>query len=68
MRKLALLGGWLANIGRRNPDRLLKLLIRAHDMDREEASMAMAFRAGVRIGLKYPHLGREVLGEPDWTI
>ncbi len=68
MRKLVRLGGWLIGTGRSKPERLLNLLIRAHKIDTDEASMSMAFRAGIRIGLKYPDLGRQVLGEPDWMI
>ena len=62
------MGGWLFDTGRKRPVRLLKLLIRAHELDMQEASMSMAFRAGIRLGLKHPELGREVLGEPEWTI
>ena len=62
------MGGWLARTGRTKPERLLKLLLRAHELDTEEANTAMAFRAGIRIGLKYPDLGRQVLGEPEWMI
>lgn len=68
MRKLVSMGGWLARTGRTKPERLLKLLLRAHDLDSTEASMAMAFRAGIRVGLQHPDLGRQVLGEPEWMI
>lgn len=47
----------------RNPERLLSLLIRAHDLDTLEASMSAAFRAGLKVGLEHPELGRKVLSE-----
>ncbi len=62
------MGGWLLRIGKHNPPGLLKLLLRAQEIEDNEASMAMAFRAGVRVGLKHPDLGRQVLGEPEWMI
>jgi hypothetical protein len=62
------MGGWLVSAGSSRPERLLKLLMRAHELDTTEASMAMAFRAGIRIGLQHPDLGRQVLGEPEWMI
>ena len=59
---------WLIRLLRGDGERLLSLLIRAHDIDEEQASMSRAFRAGLKIGLKYPAIGREVLGEPEYQI
>lgn len=62
------MGGWLFRIGKNDHQGLLKLLLRAHEIQEDEASMAMAFRAGLKLGLQHPELGRQVLGEPEWMI
>lgn len=43
------------------PETLLGLLIRAQDIEEESASMAAAFRAGLRLGLAHPELARQVI-------
>lgn len=62
------MGMWLLRLVRGDGERLLSLLIRAREYDETSASMSLAFRAGIKIGLKYPMLGREVLGEPEYHI
>lgn len=46
---------------RRRPDHLLGLLIRAQDITETDASMAAAFRAGLRVGLAHPEIARSVM-------
>ena len=43
---------WLVRTARSNPDRILALLIRAHEIDVEEADMSAAFRRGYAVGFK----------------
>lgn len=61
---------WLLGLLRHNPERLLSLLIRSHEIDVEEASMSAAFRAGLKVGRKYPDYADKVLNEggPEWEI
>lgn len=69
MRKLGRMSGWLYRMFRSGDgDHFLAVLIRAHSHEEEMASMALAFRAGLKIGLKYPDIGKELLGQPEWNI
>jgi hypothetical protein len=43
---------WVVRLGRRDPERLLSLLIRAHEIEEVEADMIAAFRRGYEEGLK----------------
>jgi hypothetical protein len=54
----------------RNPERLLSLLIRAHTIDLTESSCSAAFRAGLKVGLDYPEIGKNLLErkDPEWEI
>lgn len=61
---------WLINLLTKNPERLLSLLIRAHNLDREDWSVSATFRAGLKVGLDHPEIGRQVLErkDPEWEI
>lgn len=61
---------WLFGLLKHNPERLLNLLLRAHFLDVEEASVKAAFRAGLKVGRKYPEYADQVLNEggPEWEI
>lgn len=43
---------WVKRLGQRDPERLLSLLIRAHEIDTEEADMIAAFRRGYEEGYR----------------
>lgn len=66
--------GWLARIMRRNPERLLALLIRAHKIDDLERDVSRYFRAGYRIGYlngvmeERERHGEQAQGEPRSRI
>lgn len=50
--KLLRVTPWLSRLMRRDPERLLALLIRAHEIDTTEADMIAAFRRGHEVGYK----------------
>lgn len=69
MRTLLRFPKWLFNMARHNPEHLLALLITAQSIQEERASLAAAFRAGVRIGRKYPDVADKLLDqEIEWYI
>lgn len=55
---------WLLGLLTRNPERLLSLLIKAHDLDQEQWSVSATFRAGMRVGLDHPETARRALELP----
>jgi hypothetical protein len=52
---------------RNNPGAILILLARAGRLDEHEASVAAAFRAGLRLGLQHPELAEQVVGPQPLT-
>jgi hypothetical protein len=60
--RAAVLAAWLARKLRRDPEGLLSLLIEAHHIDKDRASTAESFRAGMAVALKYPDAARRALG------
>lgn len=61
---------WLLNLLRKRPEGLLTLLARAHHIDTTQASCSAAFRAGLKVGLDHPEIGRALRerNDPEWTI
>lgn len=59
---------WLVRILLRDPESLLSLLIESHQRYEDRASVSMAFRAGMKIGLRYPAISRSVIGEAEYEI
>lgn len=68
VRKAGTFTAWLTRKLLRDPEGLLSLLIEAHNKDQDRADISRAFRAGLRVGLKYPPAARAVLGEAEWNI
>lgn len=59
---------WLF-IMRNEGDTLLSLLIAAHNIHQDRTDFSMAFRAGVKIGRKYPDISDKLLNqETEWHI
>lgn len=52
IRKLFRSLAWAKRTGRDNPERLLALLIRAHDIDALEGDTSAAFRQGYAVGFR----------------
>lgn len=61
---------WVLKMMHRDPERLLSLLMRARAIDRRDASLSRSFRAGLRIGRRYPDIADSVLQSPppEWNI
>lgn len=56
---------WLAFLvwAHGNPGAALQLLGRARELREVELSMSAAFRAGLRVGLEHPEIGRAIVAE-----
>jgi hypothetical protein len=68
MRRLVNFTLWLHG-KRHDGDNLLSLLLAAQTIDEHRTSLALAFRAGVKIGRKYPETADRILGqEIEWNI
>lgn len=52
IRRLIRALGWAKRLGRENPERLLALLIEAHEIDRAQADTSAAFRQGYAVGFR----------------
>lgn len=61
---------WFLRIIKKDPDRLLSLLIRAHRIDDNELQVSRIFRAGMKVGLNHPEIARNLLlgPEPEYQI
>lgn len=61
---------WLAHMLMHRPETLLNLLMEARKIDREKTLASNCFRAGLKIGRKYPDIADEVLQDqaPEWNI
>lgn len=59
---------WLYRM-RKQGDTLLSLLITAHTIHECQTDFSMAFRAGVRVGRRYPDIADSMLGHTtEWNI
>lgn len=69
MRKFFTLPWWFFKMGRNDADSLLALIIAARTLQEDRATFSTAFRAGLKIGRKYPAEADKILGqEIEWHI
>lgn len=60
---------WVTRTGKNQPEYLLSLLLRAHRIHDQQQNFAMGFRAGLKIGRRYPEIAAEILkDEPEYNI
>lgn len=69
MLKHLTLPAWFLKMGRNDSDSLLALIIAARNLQEDRVSFATAFRAGLKVGRKYPDVADKLLGqEVEWHI
>lgn len=69
MRKYLTLPAWFFKMGRNDADNFLALLITARTMQEDRVSFSTAFRAGLKVGRKYPDVADKLLDqEVEWNI
>lgn len=63
MRKLLTLPVWFFKMGNNDADNLLALLITARTVQEDRISFSTAFRAGLKVGRKYPDVADKLLNQ-----